>query len=114
MPATATPADLADLIHELPGYSSILPETLVVDGRPAVRVDFRYVGPPDCDIGATTRVAMVGRDHYDDQCTCGAQQRWLIFDVHGTRVVVEEYSLGVNLVYRLPELDRIVQSLHFD
>jgi hypothetical protein len=113
VPANATPLDLAMVVHELPGYSSILPEPIMVDGHPGVRVDFRYTGTGDCDLPMKVRLADIGEGGNETISVSGIQQRWLIVDVAGTRVILEEWSLGVGLAYRLPELDRIIESVRF-
>ena len=113
VPANATPLDLAMIVHELPGYSSILPEPITVDGHPGARVDFRYTGTGDCDLPMNVRLADIGEGGNETISVSGIQQRWLIVDVGGTRVIFEEWSLGVGLAYRLPELDRIIASVRF-
>jgi len=114
LPPQPEPMQLANAVHELPGYSVLLPVPVMLGGLPATQIDLRWIGGKGCDpASGQIRLRTAGSDPSELSYPQKVQLRWTIVAVDGKTLVFEEWSYSSPLANNLPELDQILKSVHF-
>lgn len=110
----AKPADLAQAVSQLPGLTVSAPVPVTVNGQTGVSIDFHYTGDAaNCETAGKISLAQVDPGNNDQFYAAQVELRWIILDIRGKRLVLELWSAIHPLAERLPELQRIVDSIKF-
>jgi hypothetical protein len=110
-----TPAQVAAQVAKWNGFQMSSPVPASVGGASGVSLDFHYTrDSTGCDSAGQLRTLEANGHNYDEFYGDKMQMRYVIVSVGGKTLLLEVWAYQTSLTDRLPALQRVLESIHFN
>ena len=113
--SSLSPAQVAAQVAKWKGFQMTSPTPVAVGGANGVALDFHYIlDAAACDNAGQLQTLEANKGNVDMYYADKMQTRYVILDVGGKTLLLEVWAYQTPMDDRMPALQRILDSLHFN